>query len=794
MKKLLLLLVILSNTLFSQKTEGVLTSENEVIPFANVVIFSADDSAFVSAAFSDSLGYFETVLPAEKNYYLYVQALGFLEFYSQTFQSPKNFSSIAIQKDKTRDLDEVTITVQKPMFEKTGRGIVVNVDASPILSSGNTQNVLEKIPGVIMNNDGSLTLKGRQNVQIFIDGKPTFMSTEDLVRLLENTPATEIEKIEVFETPPACFEASGNAGIINIVRKKGTGLGFKGNIGGNIGYGNYHKLSPWAYVNYRSKKINTYGSTWYYNSMFDFKTSGNMQIVNNNEASFYLNQAHRIHHSVGTGVRYGMDYFLTKKTTIGYLGLLYNGQTFGLEPSTVDITGPASSNYDFIDANQDFDYSYSGQTHNINVKHEINKNSSINVDLDYINRNNNNETATLNDFFVNNTQKTPFFFRQDGTTNSEIFVGKVDYNTELPKKWNLETGAQASQVNIVSDFNAFEGTSNDDAIEDLNQSNTFEYDENITSSYLVFTKKWEKYWSVDIGARIENTRAKGYSLSIDSSFTRNYTNVFPNVSLAYTVDKKYNLSLAGTRRIQRPAYHQLNPFTSQTNQFNFRTGNPFLNPQFTDQATFTWGLRNKYYFTWSASQTLGLMTQVVEQQDALERQINSIENLDDFYNFSFNATIPVKIKRWWTINWNTTIYHNILNSELEIGSFEYELTSFNLQMQQMFTLTKGWKMELSGFYNHDSYWNIFFVDPHYKLDLGFSKKINKLNIAISFQDFLNLREGNGGVFQNNIEMPTTYKPESRILRINLNYAFGNQGVKKERRRSTGSEDLLKRAE
>lgn len=289
MKRLLLLLtIVLTNTMFAQKTDGILTSEDEAIPFANVIVFSADDSSFVAAAFSDSLGYFEITLRTDENYYLYVQALGFLEFYSETFQSPKSFSKIAIAKDKTNDLDEVTITVQKPMFEKTGRGMIVNVDASPILSSGNTQNVLEKIPGVVMNTDGSLTLKGRQNVQIFIDGKPTFMSTEDLVRLLENTPASEIEKIEVFETPPARFQAEGNAGIINVVRKKGTGLGFKGNIGGNIGYGNYHKLSPWLYLNYRSKKLNTYGSTWYYNSMFDFKTSGNMQITTNNTPSFTL--------------------------------------------------------------------------------------------------------------------------------------------------------------------------------------------------------------------------------------------------------------------------------------------------------------------------------------------------------------------------------------------------------------------------------------------------------------------------------------------------------------------------
>ena len=188
------------------------------------------------------------------------------------------------------------------------------------------------------------------------------------------------------------------------------------------------------------------------------------------------------------------------------------------------------------------------------------------------------------------------------------------------------------------------------------------------------------------------------------------------------------------------------------------------------------------------------MTLIIEQIDSLERQIQTTQNLDDFYNFNFNATVPFKPTKWWTVNMNGTLYHNRLQSKVDFGSFGYKLTSFNLNIQQTISLPKKWKFELSGFYNYDSYWNVYFVDPHYKLDAGISKKFENLRIVFSVKDFLNIREGNGGVFQNNIKMPTTYKPESRIAYLNINYTFGNQGVKKERNRKLGSEDILERAQ
>lgn len=794
MKRFLSLMFTLSSIIaVSQNAKGkVLTVNNEPAPYANIILFNAIDTTLAGAVLTDTAGNFEISIPnQESKYYIEVQFIGYKYYQTPIFNGVRSFPTIQLETDN--ELETLELTFQKQMFEKTGRGMIVNVEASPILSSGNTQDALGKIPGMVVNQDGSLTLKGKHNVQIYMDGKPTNMSQRDLVILLENTPASEIEKIEVFETPPAKFDAAGNAGIINVVRKKGTNLGFNGSAGLNSGYGNFHKFSPWVYGNYRTKKLNIYGSSWYYNSKQDHYGTGDMFMTINNEESSFYNSGHRIMNPKGYGGRYGIDYSINDKITIGYLGMSYSGGSEGNEPSTVTVSGPAVKNYDFIDAEEKFRYFWFGQTHNFNFKKDIGKGESINIDLDYIDRGSGNETSTLNEYFRNDTSLTPNYIEQDGTTDTKIAVAKLDYEKTVFDSWALETGAKASWVSTKNVFHSYKGTNQNDIVLNTNLSNDFNYDESIYSGYAVMAKKWADKWSIDLGLRVEHTEAKGFSPTVDSSFNRSYTGYFPNVALSYAIAKKYSLSASATRRVQRPNYYELNPFSSQTNQFNYHNGNPFLNPQYTDVVNFTWGLREAFYFTLSASQTLGQMTQVIDQQEDLERQVHSTQNMDDFYNYSFNASVPIPIKDWWMMNWNFTLYHNELKSDLDFGNVSYQLNSFNIHMQQFFTLPKDFKLELSGFYNHDSYWNVYFVEPHYQLDFGVTKKIGDWRLALSFKDFLNIREGNGGVFQNTIKMPTTYKPESRKLMLNVNYRFGNKKVKGERKRKTGSEDVLKRA-
>lgn len=794
MKTLLIIILFLSsNILFSQKVTGVINSDKIPIEYANVLLYQSKDSSFVGASLSDTSGHFSINLPSKSvDYYLDIQVIGYKKYISESFKENKSFGKINIKTDQNQTLDAVNIKISKPLFEKTGRGMIVNVATSPILSSGNTQDALEKTPGIQVNIDGSLTLKGNENIRIYMDGKPTYMDIKELKQLLENTPANEIEKIEVFETPPAKYEAAGNAGIINIVRKKGKGLGYIGMLGGNIGYGNFHKLSPWLYSNYRTKKVNIYGSIWYFNNKSDQYTTEDILMNVDNQRSTFYNSGHRISNILGSGSRVGLDYFLSKKNTIGYLGVAYDGKSTGDEPSYIDIEGAAKENYDLIDAIQKFDYGWFGQIHNLNFKRDIGKGESLNIDLDFIKRGNYDKTSTSNEYFLKNNPLTSNFFKQNGFTNNLIGVSKIDYSKTIFKNWSFESGVKASWVETKNDFKVYTGKNSQDATEDLNQSNQFNYNEAIYSGYSILAKKWSDKLKMDAGIRIERTLTKGVSPNISSTFKNNYTNVFPNISLNYQIKKNHNLSLAITRRIKRPGYWQLNPFTSQRNQFIYSNGNPLLQPQLTDKINFSWGIKQSIFFTVSTSQTLGIMTNIIEQVDSLERQIHTITNLDDFYNYNFNTLIPIKIKKWWRLNLNGTLYHNRLVSVVDFGTFGYELTSFNLSMQQFISLPKNWKFELSGNYNHDSYWNIYFVEPYYQLDLGASKKIKNLNIAISFKDFLNIRKSYGGVFQNNIIMPNTYKPESRIFRLSLTYKLGQKDVKYERRRKTGSEEILER--
>ncbi|MFT6747938.1 MAG: hypothetical protein ACJAZ2_002296 [Glaciecola sp.] len=779
---------------YTQSVTGQLLSETqEPVPFANVLLFSSADSTLSTTALTDTSGSFSLKLPSDTaTYYLLVQTMGKSDFISEPFYGEKHFGPVAM-KDAAVELEAANIVTKKPMIENTGRGLVMNVSGSPILETSNGKEILEKIPGASLNQDGSISLKGKQNVKIFMDGKPTNMSMDDLMRLLENMPASEIEKVEVFEIPPAKYDASGSAGVINIVTKKGMRMGLNGSAGVRAGYGNFHKLSPNLRLNYRKKKFNVFGSGWYYNSKFDYKSTADMIMKIDGSESSFFNEFHKVHHAIGYGTRAGIDYFINDKTTIGYLAVLYNGATNGWEPSSVKILGPASNNYDYVDAIENFKYYWSGQIHNVNFKRQIKDGESLNLDMDFALKTGGNDNSNLNDYLLNDIPLTPYYIEQRGVTNTTFAVAKLDYEKTIFNSWALEVGAKSSWVKTENDFESFNGTNDQNIIENLGASNYFEYEEVISSAYGVLAKKWGDHWAFDAGTRLEYTDATGVSPTTGTTFNNSYLNVFPNVSVAYSVAKKYSLTTAYTRRIDRPKYHQLNPFQSQTNQFNFHQGNPELQPQISDVATITYSLLDAFYFTLSGSQMKGLMNQVIKQEEDLQRQVQITENLDKFENYSINAFIPFKIKKWYSGNVNATAYYNKMSSDLEWGFVGYEIFTFSVKTLHTFSLPKDFKIEISGFYKHDSYWNIWFVEPHYQIDAGLTKKYKSFRFNIAVKDFLNIREGNGGVFQNSVNMVTTYKPESRKVMLSINYKFGNKKVKDARRRSTGSEDVQNRS-
>jgi hypothetical protein len=788
---LLLFVSIFPLSTFAYNIDGeVINEDGEPVTFANIILFSVDDSSVVTGSYSDTLGHFSFDYALETPVYIEINHLLSETYTSENFQGDKTFGQITL-KNASNNLDVVDITVQKKMFQQTGRGMVVNVESSPILQSGSTKDVLSRIPGVIMNQDGSLTLKGKSNILIYMDGKPSYLSLEDLMRYLENTPANEIEKIEVFETPPAKYDAAGNAGIINIVRAKGKGNGLEGSLGTRLGYGNYHKSGYNANLSYRKNKLFAYGSGWYYNNMVDQRTTADMRIVESNDTSHYFNSFHNVYHPFGYGARGGLDYDITDSTTIGFMVLHYDGESHTNEPGTTEVSGKAREQNDFSRSITKGLYEWSGNSYNTYLKHNINQHSEIKIDADIAFRSNSNYGLNENYNFLNNSNVGSRVIEQNGQTDITIFASQLDYSHNKVFNWEIESGAKYSSVGTRNRFSSNVGNSIGTLEEDTNALTGFEYTEQILAGYLTFARKI-KETSFDFGIRVENTIANGASNQSSNTFSRSYLNFFPNFAINHEINKSNTLGLSFSRRINRPNYNQLNPFVSQLNQFTLFKGNPNLLPQLTNVLNATYGYKNAAFLTLSGSLTQGAITRVVVQDEENALQEYQIINLDNIYNYSANISFPIPFYKWWTTNLNGTYYYNEIASGFAEGDILFQLHSFSINMQSIFTLPKGFKLEWSGFYNHDSYWNIWFVEPHYQMDLGLTKSVGDFRFNLSFQDFLNIREGNGGIFQGDVYTETTYKPESRKVLLNVSYFFGNKKIKKNAQRKTSSEDLQNR--
>ena len=247
--------------------------QSKPLPFANVLLLSATDSALVRGTVADTTGAYALDVPTNDRHLLSIQMVGYTPYFSAPFgpEAARQQRPPVQLAEATTELGEVVVRSTKPMIEVTSNALVMNVESSPILQNGTAKQVLEKSPGVVVDQNGNISVKGKSNVLIYLDGKPTYMSNADLMRMLESMPAQNIEKLEIMDNPPAKYDAEGNAGIINIVRTAEAAVGLNGTVGVNLGQGRYSRISPNVQLNYRQNKVNLFGDySYFYNKNVGF--------------------------------------------------------------------------------------------------------------------------------------------------------------------------------------------------------------------------------------------------------------------------------------------------------------------------------------------------------------------------------------------------------------------------------------------------------------------------------------------------------------------------------------------
>lgn len=773
-----------------------LDDKKQALSFANVLLMKPDSTMYRGALTDDNGVFTFEDIPLGK-YYIQAQYVGFQTFATslQDFNQPQiNLTDIEMAT-ATNQLKEVTVTVKKPLLEMRGDKLIMNVEASAIASQGTALEALRRAPGVMIRQEKELALRGKSGVLVMIDDKITQMSQEDLLRYLQSIPATMIDRIEIINNPSARYDAAGTAGIINIKLKKDKNLGFNGTVTASAGYGRTPKGNLSTNLNYRNKKVNVFANLsadhWAQDNRQYFQRDfGAVNQMTTFDQAFIQDQKEDNYNA-----KVGADWFLSKNTTLGVMttGALSKEKT--LFDNTINIIGYNSDAYNKIYSLGDNPRTATRMAYNINFKHIFDTlGRELTVDADY-SLFGKEEDQQINNMYLNNglEVKMPFILRNKNKTDFDVFAAKADYLHPFKNKSSMELGWKSSWVTIGNSI-FFERKVQDGTWQpEIDRNNDFEYQENINAAYINYNFPLGKKVNIQSGLRLENTVNKGFSKTLDSTVTANYTRIFPTMNVNYTIDKKNMLSLAYSLRINRPSYQDLNPFVYYIDEFTYGKGNPFLKPEFTNSIllthTFMEAVSTSVYYSKTKNSIMQILAQEPNSRNAYQTQAN----LADYDNFSFTIASPIPIKKWWNGYASVTGFLNVYRASYLGNVIDNRQWSWNIYTEHNFNLGKGYSAEISGWANTPLIWGVFRLKSQGSIDFGMSKKFkNGSKLKFAMVDIFKMSNSRGGVNDNGLVFRMTNDQEPRRVRLTYSMPFGNKNVKAARERKTATSEEMGR--
>lgn len=709
----------------------------------------------------------------------------------------KSDTAAAKISPKLNQLKEVSITAKKPFVEHRADKTILNVENSISASGSTALEVLERAPGVTIDRQNEqIKLNNKSGITVLIDGKTSFLSGADITMLLSNMSSEQIATIELITNPSSKYDASGNAGIINIKLKRNKSFGTNGNLSLNTGQGimpnapsDLYRAGLQLSLNHRVNKWNVYGT-----GAFNRKVTYNNINVLRNTVTSNLNSAFNQNFERNTlGFAYmgkiGADYYATDRTIIGLMvdanaivnNLSNYSQTFINEVRPTNNTNATVNQ-------QAYSKSPIGNlTANFNIRHDFKtEGSNITFDADYSGFSNKRD-ENFDAQYLNNTQVLERTTALRNTTDANINVlgVKTDFVHPLSKTLKLETGLKSSYVITNNDF----------VSTDLIKSNNFIYKENINALYASLAKDWTK-WQVQFGLRAEHTHSNGNSVTAKKVVDRNYLSLFPTLFINQTLAKDHHIRYSYSRRVDRPNYQQLNPFVFYMDPFALDEGNPYLKPQFTDNFEIGYSFKESS-LSFNYSDTRDLITQISQQNDST-RIVNVIrKNLGRAQNYSANLYVPIQVAKFWKMQNNVSIYYNKFDdSNLEGAAFTANKVAYNLNNSQSFTLPKDFALELGFWLNSPRVSGVEETTiTQYAINANLQKSMmnKKLKFRLGMDDIFLTNRWEGKLQYQNVNLRVVNRYLSRRASFSINYNFGNQNVKSARSRNTATEDLKNRA-
>ena len=760
----------------------------QALPFATVLLQATGDAQNVLSTITDAQGAFrfETV-PAAGRYELRVRYLGYKTGAPVALTVAADHATtlppVLLAADRQL-LKGVTVTATKPFIEQRADKLVLNVAASPIAAGGTAYDVLGRAPGVLESGAG-FQLRGK-TVAVLLDGKTTNLSGEDLKNLLSSMPGSSLDQVEVIANPSARYDANGGA-VINLITTKSRKLGTNGTATVGLGAGQYGRYNAGLSLNHRTDKLNVYGGL----DRLENQTYTSTSTVRSNSGEFYISENGReVRHQQNNSARLGLDYELSKTTSAGILvkGLLNtrdrDGQTLAVLRGEAAGEPLAISRVRTLGTSQVLSPSV-----NLYYKTRLDttgRTLSLNADYFGYRKDAHNDYNTR--FFDGDFLQTgPAGLLRDNTPGrNAVYSAKADYSQPF-HKGTLEAGLKTTITRTDTDIRWDKALDGQPWTPDLGKTNHFVYRENVNAVYGNYSRTLGKA-EMQLGLRAEQTNTLGTLLTTGQATERHYLDLFPSVAGQYNLSAKTQVGLSYSRKIDRFAFGIVNPFLNYVSPYSYTQGNPYVRPSYSHNFELT----HSYGDLLSTSLSYGLHTDVLMpsyRRDATTQVVvHSFQNFGRAESLSASTTLSQSFLggKWFT---STTVgleYARISSAGVGLNTAR---PSYYLATNHTIKLPYGLKAEVSANYMSPMTFGGVAIHARFSSSFGVSKSLFKdaATLTLNVSDVFNTQQSSYDVLAGGINSTNLDKVESRFVKLNFSYKFGNQRVKASQRRSTGIE-------
>ena len=775
---LILFASIISSSLFGQQVNvsfKIVNSKNEAIPYASVTVTKREDTVHSQNKVADSSGLVKLSLP-KGQYIIRITSTDHQPLEKGIAVGPaQHFFSFTMESSAT-SLKGVTVTSKAPLIKQEDDKTIV--DPEPLAAaSTNAYEILEKTPGIFVDQDGNVYISSMTPAAVYINGREMKMSTTDIATMLKNLPPNAISKIEILRTPSAKYDASGTTGgIINIVLKKGVKPGMTGSLTGGLQQGDYG------------------------NQFLSFNLNNN----NGRRSSFInLNYSRRNNFDrIITNRIFAPDSMLSQDAFTVYPGNSYFG-SYGL-------TNSWAKNWN-VDYNASVSYNnFDNKTDNLSAIKEISTSDTLSNNLNRVS----NKGYTLNirgsvtltkkidttgsqwdndlsyNYIRNNADQVyssvyylPFIFSNDGdgngTNDRNYFTARSDLKLKMRRRFVLESGIKASLLdfkNVATYYNEDGGIRS----KDPGRTNTFHYKENINALYVQGSKTLSKNFVAKVGLRLENTNMDGHQVvPADTNFTIHRADLFPYIYLSKKV-----MTIAGyelrsylvyRRTITRPGYDQLNPFPRYVDQYLSEMGNPALRPQFNTNYEANISVDERPLLAIGYNKTKDIFTNVIYQADSSTsvayRTYDNLGSNKEIYLRGLGVIPPGK--RYFFVL-GAQYNHNFYDGLYESKPLSYKRGSWTFFTYHQFKLDKRSQITLNGFVRFNGQQQFYELSTFGALNTSINRQFmkQKLIVTLSMNDIFYTNQNDFAINQGSVNAYGNRRSDTRRVGVNIRYNFG----------------------